>query len=99
MVLYELTAGAPPFEGPTPSDVMAAVLQREPAPLSERAEGVPAELERIVSKALAKEREERYQTVKDLGLDLRRLKQRLEFEAEMRRKADGAPHHSRPPRP
>jgi serine/threonine protein kinase/predicted ATPase len=91
VVLYELVAGAPPFEGPTPSDVMAAVLQREPAPLSERADGVPAELERIVTKALAGEREERYQTVRDLGLDLRRLKQRLEFEAEMRRKAEGGP--------
>ncbi|MET0647503.1 MAG: protein kinase, partial [Pyrinomonadaceae bacterium] len=90
VVLYELVAGAAPFEGPTASDVMAAVLAREPAPLSERADGVPAELERIVTKALAKEREERYQTVKDLGLDLRRLKQRLEFEAEMMRKAEGA---------
>ncbi|HEX7313341.1 MAG TPA: protein kinase [Pyrinomonadaceae bacterium] len=89
VVLYELVAGASPFEGPTPSDVMASVLAREPAPLSERADGVPAELERIVTRALAKEREERYQTVKDLGLDLRRLKQRLEFEAEMRRKAEG----------
>jgi serine/threonine protein kinase/predicted ATPase len=89
VVLYETVAGAPPFEGPTPSDVMAAVLQREPAPLSERADGVPAELERIVTKALAREKEERYQTVKDLGLDLRRLKQRLEFEAELRRKAEG----------
>jgi serine/threonine protein kinase/predicted ATPase len=88
VVLYELLAAAPPFEGPTASDVMAAVLAREPAPLSERAGGVPAELERIVTKALAKDREERYQTVKDLGLDLRRLKQRLEFEAEMRRKAE-----------
>src|SRR5687768_10575312 len=89
VVLYEMAAGAPPFAGPTASDVMAAVLSREPAPLSERADGVPAELERIVTKALAKDREERYQTARDLGLDLRRLKQRLEFEAELRRKAEG----------
>ena len=94
VVLYEMAAGAPPFAGPTASDVMAAVLSREPAPLSERAEGVPAELERVVMKALAKEREERYQTAKDLGLDLRRLKQRLEFEAELRRKAEGGPGSS-----
>ncbi|HEX8282478.1 MAG TPA: protein kinase [Pyrinomonadaceae bacterium] len=91
VVLYEMAAGAPPFAGPTASDVMAAVLSREPAPLSERADGVPAELERIVTKALAKDREERYRTAKDLGLDLRRLKQRLEFEAELRRKAEGGP--------
>ena len=93
VVLYEMAAGAPPFAGPTASDVMAAVIAREPAPLSERAEGVPAELERIVTKALAKDREERYQTARDLGLDLRRLKQRLEFEAELRRKAEGGPGH------
>src|SRR5688572_3233728 len=91
VVLYEMAAGAPPFTGPTASDVMAAVLSRDPEPLSERADGVPAELERIVTKALAKEREERYQTAKDLGLDLRRLKQRLEFEAELTRKAEGGP--------
>jgi class 3 adenylate cyclase/tetratricopeptide (TPR) repeat protein len=91
VVLYEMASGSPPFAGPTASDVMAAVLAREPAPLSERADGVPAELERIVTKALAKERDERYQTAKDLGLDLRRLKQRLEFEAELRRKAEGGP--------
>ena len=85
VVLYECIAGRAPFEGPTNSDVMAAVLNREPAPLAGRAHGVPAELERIVAKSLAKDREERYQTIKDLAIDLRRLKQRLEFEAEMSR--------------
>ncbi|MET0624260.1 MAG: protein kinase, partial [Pyrinomonadaceae bacterium] len=98
VVLYEMASGAPPFSGPTASDVMAAVLAREPEPLSERADGVPAELERIVTKALAKERDERYQTAKDLGLDLRRLKQRLEFEAELRRKAEGEPDAQAEPR-
>gem|GEM_PF-809081 len=85
VVLYEMTAGRAPFKGPTNSDVMASVLNREPTPLAQTAPDVPAELERIVTKALAKERDERYQTVKDLGIDLRRLKQRLEFEAEMGR--------------
>ncbi|HEV7893361.1 MAG TPA: protein kinase [Pyrinomonadaceae bacterium] len=85
VVLYECVAGRAPFEGPTNSDVLASVLNREPAPLARDASEVPAELERIVTKALAKDREERYQTAKDLGIDLRRLKQRLEFEAEMSR--------------
>jgi serine/threonine protein kinase/tetratricopeptide (TPR) repeat protein len=89
VVLYEMLAGRAPFEGPTNSDVMASVLQREPRPLTERAPGVPAELERIVMKALAKDRDERYQTVKDLLIDLRRLKQRLEFEAELSRTSRG----------
>ncbi|HYN86757.1 MAG TPA: serine/threonine-protein kinase, partial [Pyrinomonadaceae bacterium] len=85
VVLYEMAAGRAPFEGPTASDVMAAVLNRDPRPLARLSADVPAELERIVMKALAKDREERYQTVKDLGIDLRRLKQRVEFEAELRR--------------
>ncbi len=49
---------------------------------------MPAELERIVSKALRKDREERYQTVKDLLLDLKSLKQELEFEAKLERAAE-----------
>jgi serine/threonine protein kinase/tetratricopeptide (TPR) repeat protein len=85
VVLYEMLSGRAPFEGPTNSDVMASVLQRDPRPLAEHAPGVPAELERIVLKALSKDREERYQTVRELALDLRRLKQRLEFEAELGR--------------
>lgn len=86
-VLYEMLAGRQPFTGPTNSDVMAAVLHHEPPSLSQFIDDLPPELERIVMKALAKDREERYQTVKDLLIDLRRLKQRMEFEAEMSRTA------------
>jgi class 3 adenylate cyclase/tetratricopeptide (TPR) repeat protein len=89
-VLYEMVAGRQPFTGPTPSDVMAAVLQREPAPPGGRGDSVPAELERITLKALAKEREERYQTAREMLLDLRRLRQRMELEAEMGRARGGA---------
>jgi predicted ATPase/class 3 adenylate cyclase len=92
VVLYELLAGEAPFRGATSSDVMVSVLNREPRPLARRAPAVPAELERIVTKALAKEREERYQTARDMAIDLRRLKQRLDFEAEMgRHTAAGGP--------
>ncbi|MDT5156869.1 MAG: hypothetical protein QOH51_1226 [Acidobacteriota bacterium] len=85
VVLYEMLAGRPPFTGPTSSDVMASVLNRDPTSLSHVAIGIPSELERIVTKALAKDRDERYQTAKDMLIDLRRLRQRLEFEAEMQR--------------
>jgi eukaryotic-like serine/threonine-protein kinase len=84
-VLYEMATGRPPFEGQTASDVIASVLKTEPPPLVRFARDVPAELERIVSKALEKDREERYQTVKDLYIDLRRLKKRLEVESELER--------------
>jgi serine/threonine protein kinase len=85
VVLYETVAGRLPFEGETAADMLANILHREPAPLRLHREGVPAELERIVEKALAKDREERYQVVKDLALDLKRLRQRLDVEAEMER--------------
>jgi len=83
VTLYEMLTGTNPFEHHTPSDVIASVLRTEPAPLSNLRPEIPAELERIVSKALAKDREERYQGVKDLLVDLRRLKKQLDFENEL----------------
>ena len=60
--------------------------QRErAATLARYSREAPAELERIVSKALRKNREERYQTIKDLQLDLKSLKQELELEGELER--------------
>jgi len=85
VVLYEMVAGHLPFTGKTMSDVIAAVLEEEPPSLNEYSPDVPNELQRIVTKALCKDKEERYQAVKDLELDLKALKQRSEFEAELRR--------------
>jgi serine/threonine-protein kinase len=85
VVLYEMVAGKLPFEGPTTTDVLSMILHREPPSLLLYQSALPAELERIVEKALAKERDARYQTAKDLSVDLKRLKQRLEVEAELER--------------
>lgn len=85
VVLYEMVAGKLPFEGPTTTDVLSMILHREPPSLLLYQSSLPAELERIVEKALAKERDVRYQTAKDFGVDLKRLKQRLEVEAELER--------------
>lgn len=85
IVMYEMIAGRLPFSGATMSDVIAAILQTEPIPLSQCVAAIPAELDWSVTKALRKDREERYQTMKDLLSDLKRLKQRLEFEAELTR--------------
>ena len=79
-VIYEMLARRKPFEGETPSDTLAAILKSEPPPLARVLPGVPAELARIVTKCLKKDREERYQVVKDLWLDLRALRQELEFQ-------------------
>lgn len=79
-VIYELLARRKPFEGDTPSDTLAAILKTEPPSLSRLIPGVPSELTRIVTKCLKKDREERYQVVKDLWLDLKALRQELEFQ-------------------
>jgi eukaryotic-like serine/threonine-protein kinase len=84
-VIYEMLARRKPFEGDTPSDAMAAILKTEPPPLSRVAPGVPSELVRIVNKSLRKDREERYQVVKDLWLDLKALKQELDFQDKLDR--------------
>jgi eukaryotic-like serine/threonine-protein kinase len=87
VVVYEMVAGRTPFEGETSTDVIVAITQKEPPPIARFATNVPAELDWIVMKALRKDRDERYQTIKELLTDLRRLKQRLEFEAELERSA------------
>jgi serine/threonine-protein kinase len=84
-VLYEMITGHVPFPGETPTETISLILQKEPSPLTRFANEVPAELERIVTKALTKDREERYQTMKDLLIDLRALKRKLEVDAEIDR--------------
>ncbi|MCM3903564.1 MAG: protein kinase [Pyrinomonadaceae bacterium] len=85
VVLYRMVAGAFPFGGNTMSDVIAAILTTDPPALTTYGRHVPAELDRIVTKTLCTDVEERYQSVKGLGLDLETLKQRMEFEAELER--------------
>jgi Tol biopolymer transport system component len=88
VVLYEMVAGRLPFEGSNTNEILASILSdKEPSPLARYAREVPSELERIVTKALTKDEEERYQTAKDLLTDLRRLRQRLVIDAERDRSA------------
>ncbi|HKA20039.1 MAG TPA: protein kinase [Blastocatellia bacterium] len=89
VVLYEMISGRVPFEGTSFGEVISNILATRPVPLARYADDVPPELERIVSKALAKDRDQRYQTSKDLLIDLKRLKQRLDVEAEFQ---DSVPH-------
>lgn len=88
VVLYEMVAGRAPFEGLTISDMIVSVLEREPPPLTRLSPEASGEIERIAGKALRKNSEERYQTAKDLALDLKNLGQKLEFEAELGRSVD-----------
>jgi eukaryotic-like serine/threonine-protein kinase len=74
VVLYEMASGRPPFTGETPTDVVVAIVERDQPPLSQHVEHAPPELERIVKKALRKDRNERYQIVKEMAIDLRSLR-------------------------
>src|SRR5712664_259959 len=85
VVLYEMATGRPPFTGETKTDVIVAIAKSEPPPLARFAPHAPAEFEWIVLKALRKDVDERYQTVKELESDLKKLKQRLEFQTEFER--------------
>src|SRR5438309_1876941 len=84
-VLYEMLTGRQPFEGETPSDVIATILKHDPAPLSAHLPDAPPELTQILAKALDKGKDERYQTAKDFLADLRRFKRRYEHEADVER--------------
>ncbi len=79
IMLYEMLAGRMPFAGSTVYETIAAILNTEPPPLLE----APTELQTIVSKALQKDREQRYQTVKEMQAELENLREELKLEARL----------------
>ena len=79
VVLYELLTGRLPFEGEHPSAVIYSIINEEPQPVARYNNQVSSELERLVFKALAKDKEERYQHIDDLLADLRREKKALDY--------------------
>ena len=81
IVMYELLAGHVPFSGETPSHVMVSLMENKLPPLKDHA-NVPEELDRFVTKALRKNRKERYQTAAQLARDLRGLKQKLQLDSD-----------------
>ena len=81
-VLYEMISGEPPFGGQTANHVTVAILDKKHKPLSDYYSNIPSELNWIVNKALRKDRDHRYQTVRDLLVDLQYLKQQIELSPE-----------------
>jgi serine/threonine protein kinase/tetratricopeptide (TPR) repeat protein len=77
VVLYEMVAGRAPFTGPSDSHTRVSLIDHDPLPLSHYSPEVPRQLERIASKALAKDRSKRYQTITDLKIDLEQLREEL----------------------
>ena len=85
IVFYEMLTGRRAFEGETAMESISSILKDEPQPISQILPEVPGEIERIVHKTLRKDREERYQTAKDLLTDLKSAKHDLEFHDELER--------------
>jgi serine/threonine protein kinase/Tfp pilus assembly protein PilF len=90
-VLYEMAAGHAPFTGDTPTDVIGAILSKEPPPLSGHVQQTPSELQQIVSKALGKDPNERFQSANEMLDALRGLRRKLELTAELERSAARQP--------
>jgi eukaryotic-like serine/threonine-protein kinase len=74
VVLYEMATGRLPFSGSTPAETLSRILQAQPEAMARLNYSVSPELERIVRKCLEKERERRYQSARELVVDLRNLK-------------------------
>ncbi|HEU0184553.1 MAG TPA: protein kinase [Blastocatellia bacterium] len=83
IVLYEMIARRAPFTGVRIRDIIDSILNSDPPPLLNYQPDVPEVLEWVVAKALVKDREERYQTAKEMLNDLRRLRSRLGVEQEL----------------
>src|SRR5437660_4181261 len=82
VVLYEMVTGHEPFTGDTPREVMTSILEKEPPPLTRYIAHAPAELQQVISKALRKERSQRYHSAHELLEALKDLRRKLEAEVE-----------------
>src|SRR6058998_3636101 len=71
VVLYEMLTGRKAFEGKSPASLMGAIMHGKPAPIASLQPLAPASLDRVVRKSLAKDPDERWQSAKDLGDELK----------------------------
>ena len=97
VMLYEMLSGQRPFAEASSAAIASAILTREPPPLVRFHPGLPAELERIVAKTLRKNAEDRYQTAKDLLIDLRTLRDEQEFQRRLERSDPRSAESTAPP--
>ena len=79
-VLYEMLAGRIPFKGESNADVFVSLLERDPPPLAQYSSDIPPELEHIVHMCLAKDRDQRYQSMAELRSDLKKITTRVSQE-------------------
>jgi len=79
VVLYEMVAGRPPYEGKTVRETVSSILECAPVRLKRHAPQAPVELEQILRKCLEKDRKHRYQSAQELLDDLKDLRRRIEI--------------------
>src|SRR5581483_6951889 len=77
-ILYEAATGTRAFAGASAVDTLHQIIHIDPPPAATRAATVPLELQRIIQKCLQKDPEERYQSMKDVAVDLRGLRRQLD---------------------
>jgi serine/threonine protein kinase/tetratricopeptide (TPR) repeat protein len=75
VLLYEMVTGRRPFQGDTQLATLSAILREEPSPVSQVVKGLPPQLERIIGRCLRKSPERRFQTMADLNVALKEVKE------------------------
>jgi eukaryotic-like serine/threonine-protein kinase len=83
ILLYEMLTGRPPFTGENAIDTIGSILHREFTPVRQFLPEIPSEIERILNKMLKKDADERYQTTRDLLIDLKEFRQESEFQKRL----------------
>ncbi len=79
-MIYEMIAGRKPFQGDTVVNIVASILNQQPDPLTSHLPELPDRINRIVARAMSKDKGDRYQTARELMIALKKQKQRIEFE-------------------
>jgi serine/threonine-protein kinase len=85
VVLYEMIAGQVPFTGQTTTDMLVSILEHRPRSLSKAMPEIPIDVDRIITKAMAKRRESRYKSASDFVAAIKSLRQEMEFKAKLAR--------------
>ena len=91
VVLYEMITGHRPFRGEHEAAIMYSLMNETPEPLARYKADVPNELQRVIDKSLAKEKEDRYQHIDEMLVDLRKAQQESPSAAKSKRKTRKLP--------
>ncbi|MEQ1761889.1 MAG: protein kinase [Pyrinomonadaceae bacterium] len=88
-MLYQMASGRLPFIGENDIDVVGSILHKDPRPLGQSARPIPHDVELLIKKALRKNRDERYQTMRELLADLKEIREELRLDSKNGHKSNG----------